>query len=127
MTHRIKNIFSDTVCEISMLLIVGCMIGYSLPLKLYSEWTDFAIVSVVAGTAMLAIFTGRIASVLLFGKQIKIMPPGMLIATEGVTRLLSLVWLYIVTSSWACVTPFAILFIWMQFRLIQDIRNNQII
>lgn len=119
-TMRIRHIFNSTASETSILLIICCMIATALPLKLHGQWTVSAVTATIAGAVVLAAWLGWVIYVTAAKKPVREMSAKPRLAMETCSRILSLFWIYIVTSSWIPVLPFAILFIWQEYS---DIRN----
>lgn len=53
MRNRLKNIFNSSVSEISMLVIVCCMITTNVSIKANGAWTDIAVGSSIVGGVVL--------------------------------------------------------------------------
>lgn len=116
MRNRIKNIFNSSVCELSMLVIVCCMIVTNLSLKHYNGWTGIAVAATVIGGVVLFSFLVRATLMLITKKKVKEMPIKSRLIFESISRLLFLYWIYIVAGP-----IFAI--IWAAFMLWDGIRS----
>lgn len=81
----------------------------------------FALTGGVVAVAWLAWATYVIAT----KKILKPMSPGPMIAVETCSRILILCWACIATSSYVIAVPFGIWFIWQEYRLIRDLREQE--
>lgn len=53
MKSRIKTAFNSSVSEFSMFALLCCMISTIVPIKLNGVWSDFAVISSLAGGVIL--------------------------------------------------------------------------
>lgn len=95
MINQVKNVFNSKVCEISILVIVCCMILTNLTIQHYGNWTDIAVIaSLIGGITLLFLLIWAIIK-LITRKEVKEMQPKPRFIIESISRLLSLVWIYI--------------------------------
>jgi len=120
MTNRLINISNNVVSETAILLIVFCMFGNAVTLKLYGQWTGVAVTEAIIGGIILIAWLSWTIYVLCRKKIVKEMSPMSMFIIETCSRLLALCWLYVKSSSFVIVIPFAILFAWQEYRLIQE-------
>ena len=126
MTNQLKNLFNSYVSEFAMLIIVCCMIGSTLPLRLYAEWTAIAVASALIGGIVLFAWLIWATYILISKKRVKGMSMKSMLIVETCSRILMLYWAYLVSESFLVVLPFALLFAWEEYRLIMDIRGTNI-
>lgn len=124
--NRFKVLFNNAVSEISIFLIICCMLGYTIPLRLYGEWTMVAKIFTFAGAAILFAWITWIVYMFISKKQVNEMKPKWMLTVETLSRILLLTWLYVTSSSIAAVILFGILFAWQEYKLISDIRDSAI-
>lgn len=116
MRNRIRNIFNSTECELSMLVIVCCMIMTNLSLKHYSEWTNIAVLAtVIGGVALLGLLIWA-ALMLITKREVREMPIKSRLIIESICRLLFLYWIYIVSGPILAI-------VWATFILWDGIRS----
>lgn len=126
MINQLKNLFNSYVSEFAMFIIVCCMIGNALPLRLYAEWTDIAVASALTGGIVLFAWLIWATYILITKKNVKSMPLKYMLYIETCSRILMLYWVYLINESFIIVIPFALLFAWQEYRLIMDIRKTNI-
>lgn len=126
MINQLKNLFNSYVSEFAMFIIVCCMIGNALPLRLYAEWTDIAVASALIGGIVLFAWLIWGTYILISKKRVKSMSMKSMLIVETCSRILMLYWVYLINESFIIVIPFALLFAWQEYRLIMDIRETNI-
>lgn len=95
MRNRLKNIFNSSVSEISMLVIVCCMITTNVSIKANGAWTDIAVGSSIVGGVVLFGLLIWATYKLIARKEVNEMPAKPRIVVETCSRILFGYWLYI--------------------------------
>lgn len=94
----IRNIFNSSLCEVSILVIVCCMIVTNLSFKSYGGWNDIAVVSSILGGFVLLSLLIWATVKLITKKEVRAMSDKSRIVIESISRLLFLFWIYITTG-----------------------------
>ena len=125
MRDRTKNLFSNSVSETAIFLLVACLLGYTMSQKF---WGDSPILSTaflfwggVIGVAWLIWLTYVVAT----KKVLKRMEAKPLVSIETLTRAFLLLWVYMRSGSIAIVMPFFLFFVWQEYRLIDDLKDSE--
>lgn len=116
MRELIRNIFNSLQCEISILLILCCMIVTTISFKSGGEWNDIAVASSILGGFLLLGLLIWITVKLIARKEVRAMSDRPRIVIESISRLMFLYWIYITMS-----LIFAI--IWAAFVVWDGIRS----
>lgn len=123
MKNQLKNIFNSYASEISMLVIVCCMIATNVSLKESGVWTDVAVVSSLVGGIVLSGLLIWATYQLIARKEVMEMPVKPRIIIESCSRILFVCWLYITVSPLFALiwVPFII---WDSVRSVRDAFKN---
>lgn len=123
MKNQLKNIFNSYASEISMLVIVCCMIATNVSIKESGAWTDVAVVSTLVGGIVLSGLLIWATYQLIARKEVKEMPVKPRIIIESWSRILFVCWLYITVSPLFALiwVPFII---WDSVRSVRDAFKN---
>lgn len=95
MRDQIKSIFNSKECEISILIIVCCLIATNLTNSYYGNWTDVAVIASLLGGITLVFLLTWATVKLITHKEVKEMPRKNRLIIESISRLLFLYWIYI--------------------------------
>ncbi len=111
MRNQIRNIFNSTLSEVSMLVIICCLISMNLSIELYGKWNIIEVVSIIIGALVLFSLLAWTTVMLFSKKEVKEMPIKPRIIIESISRLLFLYWLYITADLIAAII-WAALILW---------------
>lgn len=120
MIHRIKNIFNSAVCEVSILLIVCCLIVLTLSIRHSGAWTNIAIVSCILGGIILVSLLAWATFSFIAKKEIREMPKKSRMIVECISRVAFLFWIYIAMGPLLAMI-WAILIVWDGIRSFKQI------
>lgn len=120
----ISKLMNNAFSQISMLLIVISMVGYSLPLKIYGHWTPLAVAATVSGGMILCSWLVWCLYIILTKKLVTEMPLRASIITNILSYLFLTTWLYITTSSILITLIWVPLYVWNIYRTIEDRRQD---
>ena len=95
MRNQIKNIFNSKESEISILIIVCCMIANILANSYYGNRTHIAVIASLLGGITLVFILIWATVKLIAHKEVKEMPRKSRLIIESISRLLFLYWIYI--------------------------------
>lgn len=116
MRNVIRNISNSSVCEISILVIISCLISFNLSIDYNGKWNTIAVISVISGAVVLFGLLTWATVMLITGKEVREMSLKPRIIIETVSSLLFLNWLYITAGAIAAI-------IWGMFVVWDVIRN----
>lgn len=116
MRNLIRNISNSSVCEISILVIISCLISFNLSIDYNGKWNTIAVISVISGAVVLFGLLTWATVMLITGKEVREMSLKPRIIIETVSSLLFLNWLYIAAGAIAAI-------IWGMFVVWDVIRN----
>lgn len=95
MRNQIKNIFNSKESEISILIIVCCMIANNLANSYYGNRTHVAVIASLLGGITLVFILIWATVKLIANKEVMEMPRKCRLIIESISRLLFLYWIYI--------------------------------
>lgn len=98
MVNRLKNIFNSYVAEISILVIICCMIATSIPMKYEGGWTGMAVAAALTGGAVTLALLIWATYMLISNKEAREMPAKSRLIVEACSSLLMMYWIYLVYS-----------------------------
>lgn len=99
MRNQIHNVFNSAYSEISMFLIVCCMIATTVSNNVAGGvWTDLGVASGIVGAVILVALLVWATVMLATKRQVKEMAPRPRVVLESCSRLLLLYWLCIASS-----------------------------
>ncbi len=120
MNNQIRNIFNSLVCEVSIAIIIGCMIITSLSIEPNGELNGVALLSSIFGAlVLLGLLTWAIIK-LTSKREVKEMPIKSRIVIESISRLLFMYWLYITVGALPAII-WAVFILWDGIKSIRKI------
>lgn len=123
MINQIRNIFNSKESEISILVIVCCMIATNLSIQRSGNWTDVAVIaSIISGLILFFLLVWATIK-LITRKQVKEMPRKPRLIVESLSRLLFLYWIYI-TMGLIPAIVWAAFVLWAGFTSVRQLRQQ---
>ena len=122
MINQTRNIFNSSQCEISILVIICCMIITNLSLKYRGEWNVIGVVATILGGVVLLGLIVWTALKLVGQKAVKEMSAKSRLTIEMISRLLFLFWIYI-TGGVIFAIIWAVFIIWDGIRSLSKLNS----
>lgn len=95
MRNQIKNVFNSAVSEVSILVIICCLIITALAMDPSGEWSSLAAGASIVGGVALVFLLSWATYKLITKKEVNEMPLKSRLIVETISRLLFMYWLYI--------------------------------
>ena len=112
MYDRIKHLFNSAISETAMLLLVCCLLTWTVSLRHYGQWNFVAICAAVAGFVILVSWIGWCIYVFAAKKDVREMPVAPRRIMEGCSGLLMICWI-LACGNAAFAWPWLIWFGWI--------------
>ncbi len=101
------------------------MFGNIMFLSIDKSWSGPSVAFALAEGIVVFSWLAWGVYVLCSKKTVKVMPAKQAIVIEGLSMVLLLCWTYLATSSLTIVVPFALLFVWQEYRLIKEYKHSK--
>lgn len=120
MRDQIKSIFNSKASELSILLIVCCMIVITLTKQQHGEWTGVAAAASLIGGIVLISLLAWATIMIITKKKVIEMPIKSRLIIESISRLLLLYWIYI-TMGLIAAAVWSVFILWDGVRSIREV------
>lgn len=119
MRNQIKNVFNSYISELSMLVIVCCMVAINLSFSINGSWTSVGVAaSIVSGIVLLFLLIWA-TYMIVKRRDVKEMPVKPRLIVENCSRILLIYWLYL-TGGVVIALIWAAFIIWDGIKSIKE-------